>query len=133
MKDIYNKKNKGIDTSNTAELKIKNSYLTVNRILKKLMVIKPDSSGDNSYLFNGCEVSGNLSKAFNESGIYTDIRNIRLNQDLNESSSAKLDGLLDYYFLNENPYFGEVYLNNNTIDNICSDLILFQLEIIELL
>jgi|GEM_PF-5043275 len=131
---FYNK-NKFIlkDQTSVAFQKIDQSYLTINELLKKIIIIKTDTSDKNSYLSNGCSISTTPYNMFLKDHIYSEMKFIRnFNSSKKDSLNAELNKILDYYFINNKPYFSEQYLKNNTIDNICCDLIIFQLEILSL-
>jgi len=121
-------------TENIPYQKINECFLTIRSPLKKMFVVSNDTLMENSYLVDGCKVSRMPYSVFLKEDIYTKMKFIRdFNPVENDSINNELNKIIDYNFLSEKPYFSEQYLTGNTLDNICSDLVIVQLEILSLI
>jgi len=104
-------------------------YRSIDDILGKIMMIIPDTTGEDSYLANGRNISETSYKIFLETRIYDKMRRIKnINSFTKKNTDNDINNLIDYCFLSSKPYFSEDYLKRNTVDNICADLIILQLH-----
>ena len=135
-KNIFETKRKIILESygNIPYEKISECFLTLQVPLTKMFVVMNDTLMENSYLVDGCKVSRMPYNVFLKENIYNKMKFISVyNPSENDSINNQLNKIIDYNFLNKNPYFSERYLTGNTLDNICSDLVIVQLEILSLI